>query len=202
MIRLCLWQPHARRDHLSEFEACHPLDDVLEILGIVVLAVDENNLLGATGDVQLALVDNTEVARAQPAVSRARHGIRLRILVVSLRDVLPADVNVPDLPVGKRTILIVSDANADSEESRCRLAINTTAFLSVGGHGLHALARAEAMTIERDGTSTACRRAGSSRPERLPRGHTPGTSRRAQAVPAPSGRGTLRTGPPKSAPRR
>ena len=57
--------------------------------------------------------------RSQPsAVKRDR--IRLRILVVALGDVFSADVNVPDLAIGKCAIIIIGDANDDNKEWRFR----------------------------------------------------------------------------------
>ncbi len=78
------------------------LRDRLQIVRIVVLAVDEDDLLGAPGDVELAVVDEAEIAGAQPAVGGERGGVRRGVLVVALRDVVAADVHVPDASFGQR----------------------------------------------------------------------------------------------------
>ncbi len=52
----------AGRDHFAQLETFCSLRDVLEIVRIVVLAVDEDDLFGATRDVHLAAVNDPEVA--------------------------------------------------------------------------------------------------------------------------------------------
>ena len=55
-------------DHLVEFEAGCALCDVLQIVRIVVLAVDEDDFLGAAGDVQAGFVNDTKIAGVDPTV--------------------------------------------------------------------------------------------------------------------------------------
>ena len=201
LIRLCVARPHACSDDFSEFETFHLLGDALEILWIVILAVDENNLFGAPRNIEFSLVDNAEVTRAQPAVNRERDCIRLRILVVALRDVFSADMNVPDLPIGKRAIIIVGDANATVRNGASDSHVYHSVLVA-RRHGLHALARAQAVTIERDRTI----RPADGREAYGQRGFREAVHRkhctRARGAQAPSGRGTRCTGRPKLALRR
>ncbi len=57
-----------RRGDLAELEAGLVLQHRLEVVRVVVLAVDEDDLLRPAGDVELAVVLEREIAGAQPAV--------------------------------------------------------------------------------------------------------------------------------------
>jgi hypothetical protein len=103
---------HTRSDHLAELQPRCTLRDGLEVVRVVVLAVDEDDLLGAAGDVELALVHEAQVPGAQPAIGAESGGIRLRVLIVAARDVIPGHLHVPDALRGKLPILIVHDAHA------------------------------------------------------------------------------------------
>src|SRR6516165_3250770 len=103
---------HAGRDHLAELQARRPLRDGLEIVRVVVLAVDEDDFLGAAGDVELTRVYQAEVPGAQPAIGSKRRGVGLAVLVVAARDVVAADVDVAGALSRELTILIVRDAHA------------------------------------------------------------------------------------------
>src|SRR6202035_2618864 len=92
----------AGRHDLAEVEPFGALRDRFQIVGIVVLAVDENNLLRSPGNIERALVDEAQIPRAQPAIGRQRFGVRLRILVVALRYVVAVDMDVADLTLAPR----------------------------------------------------------------------------------------------------
>ena len=59
---------HAGGDDLAELEARLGLQQCLEVVRVVVLAVDEDDLLGAAGDVDSPSCIEREIAGAQPAV--------------------------------------------------------------------------------------------------------------------------------------
>ena len=82
---------HAGGHHLAELQALGALRDALDVVRVVVLSVDEDDLLRAAGDVELAALQHSEIAGAQPAVGGVKpFGVRVRILVVALRDVVAA----------------------------------------------------------------------------------------------------------------
>ena len=129
-------RPHARGDHLAELQARCVLRDRLEIVRIVVLTVDEDDLLGAPGDVEIAAVDEAEIAGAQPAVRGERGGVRRRVLVVAARDVVAAQVHVPDASFGKLAVVVAGDAHA-AVRNRPSLGDQLDGILVAVGHRLH-----------------------------------------------------------------
>src|SRR5581483_1950690 len=54
--------PHARRDDLTQLQSLHALRDGLEIVWIIVLTVDEDDFLGAAGNVDFPPMEQAEVA--------------------------------------------------------------------------------------------------------------------------------------------
>src|SRR5262249_27517170 len=80
------------------------LDRALDVVGVVVAAADDDDVLEPTDDVELAVIVNeTGVSRAQvavtavePAAERGRRG--LRVVPVTLRDAATADPDLADLP--------------------------------------------------------------------------------------------------------
>ena len=81
-------------DDLAQFESRLGLQHGFEVVRIIVLAVDEDDLLRAAGDVELALVLQRKIAGAQPAIRGERRRIRFRVLEVAARDVVAADQEV------------------------------------------------------------------------------------------------------------
>src|SRR5690606_9058882 len=71
----------------------------LEVLRVVVLAVDDDDVLGAAADVDGAVDQVAEVARAQPAVLADRLARLVGHLVVALHDARAADFDLADAPV-------------------------------------------------------------------------------------------------------
>ncbi len=55
LVGLGARRTHAGHHHLAQFHAGRLDGDVLQVMRVVVLAVDEDDLLGAAGDVQLAI---------------------------------------------------------------------------------------------------------------------------------------------------
>ena len=100
----------ARGHDLVEIEPRRALRDVLQVVGIVVLAVDEDDFLAAAGDVQSALVQNTEIAGVDPAVGVDGERGRLGVAEIAARDARAADQNVPDLPVRRPARAVIRDA--------------------------------------------------------------------------------------------
>ena len=64
LVGLGARRAHAGDHHLAQLHAVGALRDGFEIVRVVVLAVDEQDLLGAAGDVGLAVEDQAEIAGA------------------------------------------------------------------------------------------------------------------------------------------
>src|ERR1700728_494488 len=80
-------------DHdLAQLETGYLLGDALQVVWIVILAIDEQDLLVAAGDIQLALMDQPQVSGSQPAVGAKTGGVHRRILVIAASDIGAADV--------------------------------------------------------------------------------------------------------------
>ena len=87
---LRLFGAHAGGHHLAELEPLGADRDALDVVRVVVLPVDEDDFLGAAGDVELAALHHSEIAGAQPAVGGEALGVRLGIFEVALGDVVAA----------------------------------------------------------------------------------------------------------------
>ena len=83
-------------DDLAQLESRLLLQHCFQVVRVIVLAVDEDDLLGAAGDVVLALVHEREIAGPHPAVRADRGGRSLGIAVVTAGDVVALDQEVPD----------------------------------------------------------------------------------------------------------
>src|SRR5271163_482178 len=81
-------------DHFVQFKAGRTMRDVFQIVRVVVLAVDENDFLGAARDVKACLVNCAKIAGVDPAarVYRGRSG--LRVGEVAARDTGAANQDV------------------------------------------------------------------------------------------------------------
>ena len=102
---------HAGGHHLVEVEPRRALRDVLQIVGVVVLPVDEDDFLAAAGDVEIALVHHAEIAGIEPAIRAEDERGRLRIAEIALSDVRSADQYVADLAGRHGRARIVRDAD-------------------------------------------------------------------------------------------
>ena len=68
VVGAAVFGAHAGGHHLAELQAFGANRDALDVVRVVVLAVDEDDLLRAAGDVQLAGLHHSEIAGAQPAI--------------------------------------------------------------------------------------------------------------------------------------
>ncbi len=102
----------AGRHYLAQLQTRHTLGNRLQVVRIVVLAVDEDDLLGAPGDVQVAGEDHTQVAGLQPVVGGEGFGVGLRVFVIARRYVGAADVDVTDATLRQWLIIIAGNPYA------------------------------------------------------------------------------------------
>ena len=77
LIALGAGGAHTADDDLAQLDAGHLERHGLEIVRIVILPVDEQDLLVAAGDVELALMHGAQIAGAQPAIRGVQRGVRL-----------------------------------------------------------------------------------------------------------------------------
>ena len=96
-------------DHFVEVQSRCALRDVLHVIRVVVLAVDEDDLLGAAGNVQSILVQHPEIAGIEPARAVDGGSSGLGFVEIALRHGWSADQNVADLTVGQRPVSLVRD---------------------------------------------------------------------------------------------
>src|ERR1700676_1569846 len=64
LVALGACRPHTGDHDLAEFQARHLLSDALQVVRVIVLPIDEQDLLVAAGDVELALMYQSQIAGA------------------------------------------------------------------------------------------------------------------------------------------
>ena len=104
----------AGRHDFVEIEAGCTLCDVLEVVGVVVQAVDEDDFLAASGNVEIALVHEAEIAGVEAAGDIDGGGGSCGIAEITLCDTLAGNQNVPHVAVGQRVTLGISDGHFDT----------------------------------------------------------------------------------------
>jgi hypothetical protein len=107
----------AQRDRAAGTEPGDPRERRLELLRRVVRAAHHDDVLRASGDVELARVDEAEVARVEPAVpKRARR--RGRVAEVLAEERRAPHVEPPDAALGQRTAVFVPHRDGDARHRR------------------------------------------------------------------------------------
>ena len=134
---------------LPSSRPCDALRDCLEIVRVVVLAVDEDDLLRPPGNVEVPLVDEREIAGAQPPIGAERRGVGLGIVEIAAGDVVTAHEQIADLSLRQRPILVIGDAHvAIGNHSPFRHELHRIARAFVDE--LHGAADPEAVAVERN----------------------------------------------------
>ncbi|MHC8560697.1 hypothetical protein ACW23B_00845 [Streptomyces albidoflavus] len=90
------------------------LDAGLDLVAVVVDAVDDDDVLGASGDVQLAVAQERQVAGVEPAVLGERLGVGPRVVVVAVCHRGPADLEPAHVALREERVLVVDDAHGES----------------------------------------------------------------------------------------
>src|SRR6185503_17223248 len=87
-------------DALPVADAVDPGGDALDVLRVVVLAVEDDEVLGAAADVELALGEVAEVPGLEPA---AAEGLLRRLVFTEVTggDAGPAEPHLADLPLAE-----------------------------------------------------------------------------------------------------
>src|SRR5210317_1920705 len=96
----------ARDDNLVEVHVRKLRDDLLNIVRIIVLAVDNNDVFLTARDYQVTINKHAAVARAQPAIVREQLGRGFSVTVNPFSHTVAAQQYVADMPIGKRLIII------------------------------------------------------------------------------------------------
>ena len=146
-VRLRAGRARAGGNDLAELKPGRVLGYALDVVRVIVLAVDEDDLLGPAGDVEVAIDHHAEIARVQPAVGADHFGVDVRRLVVARRHVRPADQQVADGAVRERAPIGGGDADLGA---RNRLAHRhqRQRILTVRRHRTGRRADAERMAVE------------------------------------------------------
>ncbi len=149
LLDLRVTRPHAGGNDLTELESFHPLRDGLQVVGIVVLAVDENDFLGTSGDEYLAVVEQGEVARAEPAILGERRGVGFRVLEVPAGDVVTTHFDVADPVLGQHVAFVVRQAYL-TVRNHLAFGDELDGILVGFRDGLDRAAHIQLVTVERD----------------------------------------------------
>ena len=133
LVCLSTLVPVAGDGDLAKLEATRLLRDRLEIVRVIILAVDKNEFLGAAGYIQVTLGHEPEITSIQPAVRPERKRIRFRILKVTSGHVAATNMDMAGNVVTHRLIGTVNDAqlavanrlaNANDVERRGRVGLD------------------------------------------------------------------------------
>ena len=96
--------------HILEAHKGQLLDLLLDVVGIVVLAVDEDHILVPAGHGEPGVHQEPQIAGAQPPVAEELVAVGLPP-VVSAGDVRSADLDMPDHALREQFVLLVHDAD-------------------------------------------------------------------------------------------
>src|SRR5882724_1781809 len=111
LARRLLGQPARRHDTAGAYSR-HPLDRALDLLRRMVAAVEEDDVLGPAGEIQLAVQEETQVAGVEPAVAE-RLGGRLGVIQIAFHERRPGGPDPPHPALGE--ILAVDPHDAELE---------------------------------------------------------------------------------------
>ena len=146
----------AGRRHLAELEARGLLRDRLDVVREVVLAVDEDDFLGAAGDHEIAVVQEAEVAGAQPPVGAERGRRRLGRAEVAGGDAVAAQLDVTDGALGHRAVVIVREAQLDVRQRPADMHQRERGGIACRGFP-HRFAHAQLVAIDAERCDSGCR---------------------------------------------
>src|SRR5690606_842400 len=83
LVGLGAGRTYAGNHDLAQFQVGGPDGNVLQVVRVVVLAVDEDDLLRPSGDVELAVIKQAQVPGSQPAIRGERGRIQCRLLEIT-----------------------------------------------------------------------------------------------------------------------
>src|SRR5665213_2080202 len=99
-VGLCAAAADTGNHDLPQVKSCGALRNGLQIMRVVILTVDENDLLRAPRNIELAGDDEPKIAGAQPAIGGQSGSVCCRVLVITLCNARATDVDVANLLLG------------------------------------------------------------------------------------------------------
>ncbi len=99
----------AERDHAAAPDARKPFDAPLEILGVILAAVDHDEILQPSADEQLTVRQVAEISGVQPSVPNGARG-RFGVLIVAQHDGRAGQRDLPDFALVRGRIIVAHDA--------------------------------------------------------------------------------------------
>ena len=103
---------HSGCSHAIGFDPLDLFGDTLQILRVVVQAVDDDQILGPAGDHELSVPQQPEIAGVQPSVGRAHFGRSLLVPVIALCHVVAAHLHMSQHALFERYPVIVDDSSS------------------------------------------------------------------------------------------
>ena len=149
LLRVGAWRAAAGCGNLAEFEPVGALRDRFDVVREVILAVDENDFLGASCDDQFAFVREAKIAGPQPAVGGKESRIRFRGAVVAGGDIVTADLDVTDAIGGDRLIGVVHEPQFGVGDGTAHLHQRERVRIACGPH-VDPVADAKVVTLDAD----------------------------------------------------
>ena len=137
----------SRGDNLVQIKTRRALRDILQIIGIVVLTVDEDDLFGAADDVKRRLVNHAQIAGVEPAVRVDSRRGGPGIAEVAAGDAGAADQNVPDGLVRQAGARIIRDEQFGVGHDVPTLTTSSASRASMGLSSIFA-AHAQAVAVQ------------------------------------------------------
>ena len=116
---------------------------------IVVLAIDDDDVLGPPGDDQLTVNDDPAVPRTQPVAVGKDLRSPLGVQIDAGRDVLAANLDIAHRTFGNRLVGVIDDAILAAIDGMPQLH-KADRILVICRGGLVALADSQAVTVHRD----------------------------------------------------
>src|SRR6185437_14128967 len=101
---------YAGDDDLAESEPVDRLAHTLEVVRVVVLAMNEQNFLVTARDIQIARLHDPQIPGAQPPVAGEGLAIACGIFEIAGGDVLAADLDVADHALRAGRVARIGDA--------------------------------------------------------------------------------------------
>src|SRR6202789_1547780 len=112
-----------RGHHFVEVQSGGMLRDVLEVVGIIILAVDEDDFLAPARNVERTFVEYPKITRVHPAIRANGLGGGLQVAEITVCDARAAYQDVSDDTLGQRRALFlydeqlrIGDARPDAHE--------------------------------------------------------------------------------------
>src|SRR5210317_301773 len=136
-------------NHFVEIEVRKLRNNFLDIMRVIILAVDNNDVFLAACDYEVTVDKYAAVTCAKPAVVREQFRRGFRVTVNPFGHTIATQQYVADMPIGERLVIIAGNTNADVSD--CLTYLYKTDRVPVCGvRRVVSLADLQTMTIHHD----------------------------------------------------